>query len=91
LAHFQACPRAVYLEQMFHLFGYLKWHNWLSLVLIGWNPAFWIRQCSMTVIWKSINCTLAQQRQSWTSCLRNLMVILCWQCVLLMLIMLNVA
>jgi hypothetical protein len=24
LAHFQACFRAVYLEQMFHLFGYLK-------------------------------------------------------------------
>jgi len=39
LARFQACPREGHLEQMFHMFGYLKRYNRSSLVFDWTEPS----------------------------------------------------
>ena len=86
LARFQACPREGHLEQMFHMFGYLKRYNRSSLVF-DWTEPRLDATMFKSVIGRSI--TPAQRRRSRTTCL-NLVESLCHQRVLLTLIMLDV-
>jgi hypothetical protein len=69
LARFQACPREGHLEQMFHLFAYLKQYNQSSLVF-DWTEPSLDETMFKEFDWKKYY--LAQQRQFQITCL-NLM------------------